>query len=133
MRTGWSSLLKRSSPDRTEGMSLIEVAVATSLLALILLGVMFSLSTGFMARRNNTDNMENQFFTRGVMEELQSTTYASLLSFNGTAVASANGKYRASITVNSAGVNLLRIVVTSADVTRPETSFRLVTQVAKLD
>ena len=133
MRTGWSSLLKRSSSDRTEGMSLIEVAVATSLLALILLGVMFSLSTGFMARRNNTDNMENQFFTRGVMEELQSTAYASLLSFNGTAVASANGKYRASITVNSAGVNLLRIVVTSADVTRPETSFRLVTQVAKLD
>ena len=133
MRTGWRSLLKRSSSDRTEGMSLIEVAVATSLLALILLGVMFSLSTGFMARRNNTDNMENQFFTRGVMEELQSTAYASLLSFNGTAVASANGKYRASITVNSAGVNLLRIVVTSADVTRPETSFRLVTQVAKLD
>ena len=133
MRTGWRSLLKRSSSDRTEGMSLIEVAVATSLLALILLGVMFSLSTGFMARRNNTDNMENQFFARGVMEELQSTVYAGLLSFNGTAVASANGKYRASITVNSAGVNLLRIVVTSADVTRPETSFRLVTQVAKLD
>ena len=119
--------------DRRAGMSLVEIALAISILGLILIGVMGSLSMGFMAKKNNSDQLANQFFARRIIEQMQSTPYSTLLSFNGTSVTSTDGKYRSSIAVRDAGLNLLRIVVTSNALTNPEINYRLVTMVAKLD
>jgi type II secretory pathway pseudopilin PulG len=119
--------------DRRGGMSLVEIALAISILGLILIGVLGSLSMGFMAKKNNSDQLANQFFARRIIEQMQSTPYVTLLSFNGTSVTSTDGKYRSSIAVRDAGLNLLRIVVISNALTNPEISYRLVTMVAKLD
>jgi hypothetical protein len=47
-------------------MSLVEISLAICILGLILIGVMGSLSMGFMAmaKKNNSDQLANQFFAR---------------------------------------------------------------------
>jgi type II secretory pathway pseudopilin PulG len=114
-------------------MTLLEITVTVAILSAILLGVMGSLSTGFLAKRANAETMENQFYARKVLEEVQNSSYDTLLSFNGTYVNSTDGKYRANITAGSGGANLTRIEVSCQSIANSKVNCRLVTMVAKLD
>lgn len=98
-----------------------------------MIGVMASLSTGFMAQRSNSEILESQLLAREVLEEVQSTAYDSLLSFNGTSVTSGNGRFRADITAAAAGTGLVRISVSSSCLANPTITSQLVTQIADLD
>jgi Tfp pilus assembly protein PilV len=119
--------------ERSRGMTMIEIAITISLLALIILGVMGALSTGFMAQRNGSEILANQYHARRVVEEIQSSPFSSLLSFNGTSVTSADGKCQATIAATSVGTNLVRVVVTSSPVASPTVRIQLVTQLVNLN
>ncbi len=121
------------SSQRSDGLTLVEIALTIALLGMIMIGVMASLSTGFLAQRSNSDLLETQLLAREVLEEVQSTPYDSLLSFNGTSVTSGNGKCQASISAATAGTGLVRIAVASTCVANPSISSNLVTQIADLE
>lgn len=98
------------------GMTLVEIAISLALLGLILVGVMGSLSTSFLTQRHNSDLMECQLLTQRVLEEIQSTPYNSLLSFNGTYVDDPGGKHRARIFASTAALNLVQLEVETSTV-----------------
>jgi len=113
------------------GLTLIEITITIAILALIMIGVLTSLSTSFMAQRNNTDLLECQFLTQRVLEEIKSTSYDGLLSFNGTRVDDASGKYRASISASSVAANLVQVEVVTAAREKPQNSTRMVTLISR--
>ena len=118
---------------RREGFTLIEVSLALSLIAMILVGVMAALSSAFLAQRNNSEIVETQFLTQQVIEEAQDSAFDDLLSFNGTSVTSTDGLYRAQITASSAGLHLVRIEVVSSSIARPTIWSRAVTLISDPD
>ncbi len=122
-----AGLGKGSSPC---GLTMVEITITIAILALIMIGVLTSLSTSFMAQRNNTDLLECQFLTQRVLEEVKSTSYDGLLSFNGTRVDDPSGKYRASISASSAATNLVRVEVVTTARDNPESSARMVTLIS---
>jgi Tfp pilus assembly protein PilV len=119
--------------ERTRGLSMVEVAISVSLLGLILVGVMGSLSTSFIAQRTNSDVMQCQLLTQQVMEEVQSTPYTDLLSFNGTFLDDTSGKHRARITASLQGANLVRIEVNTTSLDHPQNTARAVTMIANMN
>jgi Tfp pilus assembly protein PilV len=119
--------------EPSSGFTMLEMVLGFTILSMILMGIMATFSTGFIAQRDNSELSENQLLTRQVCEELQDIQFADLLGFNGTAVTSPNGKNRAAISVTGMGVDLVRIQVVSSSVTRPEITSRAVTLVSNPD
>jgi len=117
--------------SRLRGLTLLEIMVTIALLALIMIGILASLSTSFLAQRNNTDLLECQFLSQRVLEEVKSTSYDGLLSFNGTHVDDTSGKYRASISASNAAANLVQVEVVTAAREKPINSTRVVTLISK--
>ena len=113
------------------GLTMIEIMVTIALLALIMIGILASLSTSFLAQRNNTDLLECQFLSQRVLEEVKSTSYDGLLSFNGTHVDDTSGKYRASISASNAAANLVQVEVVTAAREKPQNSTRMVTLISR--
>src|SRR5262245_30017383 len=72
----------------SEGFTLLEMALGFTVIGMILMGIMATFSTGFIAQRDNSEIAENQFLTRQVFEELQDIQFPDLLSFNDTSVTS---------------------------------------------
>ncbi len=116
--------------ERDRGLSMIEVAISLSLLGLILVGVLGSLSTGFMAQRNNSDILECQLLTQRVIEEVQGSEFDSLPSFNGKYVEDTAHKHRARIYASMIGMNLVQLEVETASLVIPQNSARAVTLVS---
>ena len=120
-------------PVRSRGLTLVEVAISISLLGLILVGVMGSLSTSFLTQRSNSDVLECQLMTQRVLEELQSTPFKSLPSFNGTYVDDGASKHRARIHVKVAGMNLVQVEVSTVSLVGPNNGVRAVTMIANTE
>ncbi len=110
---------------------MLEIMVAMTILAFILVGVLASLSTSFLAQRNNTDALECQLLTQRVIEEVKSRPYDTLLSFNGTRVDDASGRYRASISAANVGANLVQVEVVTVARDKPDNSARVVSLISK--
>ncbi len=123
----------REASGRTEGLSMVEIAITISLLGLILVGILGSLSTGFLAQRSNGDLTECQMFTQQVIEEIRSTPFADLLSFNGTYVDDAAGTHRARIAASVYGMNLVKIEVVTSSLSQPQNSCGAVTLMANMN
>ena len=124
---------RSASGSSDDGFTLIEVSLALSMIAMILVGVMAALSSGFLAQRNNSEIVETQFLTQQVVEEIQDSAFDDLLSFNGTSVTSTDGFYRAQVTAASAGLHLIRIEVVSSSIARPTIWSRAVTLISDPD
>jgi len=100
--------------------------VALGILSVILLSLLGSLSAGFQGERNNTDRLECRLLTEQVLEEIQSTPFDGLLSFNGTFLDDPSGKHRARISAAPDELNLVRIEVTTSSLENPQISLRAV-------
>ena len=114
-------------------MTIVEIAITISLLGIIIVGVLGTFSTGFMTQRSNGDFLECQYFTQQVLEEIQSTPFSDLLSFNGTYVDDTAGRHRARITASVYGVNLVKIEVNTSTLTPPQNSCHAVTLIANMN
>lgn len=129
-------VMRRIGPPhihRSNGLTLIEVSITLVVLTLILTGLMASLSTGFLAQRQNTDLLECQLLTQQVIEEVQTAPYATLLSFNGTHVDDTAKTHRAQILARLADTGLVQIEVTTASLSQPLNTLRAVTLISSLN
>ena len=105
----------RKERSSQAGMNLIEVTIAMTILAIMLLGVMAALSNASFAERETSDVLQSQLLLSQVVEETRSVAFDSLLSLNGTYVV--KGSHRANITAGLVNPDLVRIQVdvTSTD------------------
>ncbi len=96
---------------RNTGLNLLEVSVSLSVITLACLGVMASLSTGAFAFRESNEFHESQLLVQEVIEELNTVSFDTLLSFDGQYVNSEDGEYRADIGVDYVSQDLIRVHV----------------------
>jgi len=83
--------------------------VSTVILGTVLIGTLGSLSTAAIGQRNDGTRVESQLLLSRVMEELRSTAFNSLPSFDGTWLD--EGGHRAEINVLPQGPGLLKLSV----------------------
>ena len=117
-----------STFSRVRGVSLLEIMVAIALTSMILVGIMASLSTGFIAQNQNSEIQESQLLVHQVLEEIQDIEFENLLSFNGQFVTS--GEHQANITVDYINSNLIRVEVVTTSTEYPNVSTSSVTLIA---
>jgi prepilin-type N-terminal cleavage/methylation domain-containing protein len=118
------TLQQRRGPEGSsqDGFTLLEVFMAMTIVAIILLGVMGSISTASFAERNAGESLQSQMLLNQVIEELQDNPFSNLLSFNGQFVTS--GDHRADILVGLLSPDLARIQVSVTSTLYPEVSTR---------
>jgi len=119
---------RAGSADSRCGFSLVEVAVALTLVGVIVLGVLATVSTAAASGRSSGARLDSQMLLNQVIEEIQGSPYDTLLGFHGTFVV--EGDHRADISAVLADVNLVQIQVDVASQVDPSIASRGVLLVA---
>ena len=117
--------------SREAGFSLLEVMIATTLLAMLTFGVLGTLVVGFDTDRSTQDVVRCQQYAQEVLETMKSVPYTQLPALSGTT--SQSGDYTAQIAVSTLASGLLRIEVDVTHATDPSVTTSVVTLVAELD
>jgi prepilin-type N-terminal cleavage/methylation domain-containing protein len=121
---------RNAMEPRSQGLTLIEIAISLSIIGVLLLGVMASLTTGLSAQAENRERLTAQYLVRDVLEEIQDNDFANLLSFDGLFVT--EGAHQADISVSLVNTNLMRVQVSTTSTQHVEVSATAVTMISNL-
>jgi len=114
--------------SRERGFTLVEVMIAAAVIAIILIGVVSTFSTAFVADRVASEATQAQNYCRQTMETLMGQPFSTLASFNGTTLV--RGSLRSTVETATVAVGLVRVGVTVVSTAEPEVRSQLVTLVA---
>lgn len=91
------------------GMSLLEVIVAVTILAVLFLGLTATMGKSFKIADDTNSNVRLQKFTEQVMEEIMADTYANLPTWNNKTITYKG--MTATVTVHDFAVDIKQITV----------------------
>lgn len=119
---------ERPLRPREQGFTLIEVMIAAAVIAIVLIGVVSTLSTAFVADRVASESTRAQNYCRQTMETLMEQEFSTLPTFNGSSIV--RGTLSANIETTTVAVGLVRVGVTVVSSAESDVRCQLVTLVA---
>ncbi|MEM7261015.1 MAG: hypothetical protein AAF488_03430 [Planctomycetota bacterium] len=101
--------------DPEAGLTIVEIVIATVIIAITAAGVLSSISMAYIADRSSQDLITAQNLSRGVMESVEVTPFEGLLSLDGATLTDGRFQALTNVTLVSVGLNRVEVLVTCSD------------------
>ena len=111
-----------------EGFTIVEMLITAALVGIVVIGVVSTFTTAFVADRNSQEIMTSRNMAQEIMENMQAVDFDNLLAMNGTTVT--RDDLTANVSVDQVASGLLRVEVLVSHASIADVNTRVVTVVA---
>ena len=114
--------------EKNAGFTLIEMLITAALIGIVVVGVVSTFTTAFIADRNSQEVITGRNLAQEVMETMAAVDYGNLLAMHGNAIT--RDDFTATISVDQIAAGLLRVEVAVTHANVADVNVRMVTVVA---